>query len=57
MRQNYTTFPEVVKQVGKSYDTVRYAVLVKRVVEPRTIAKTRLFTPEQVETLKTHFSK
>ena len=56
MRTNYQTLPQVARQIGVNYDRLRYACLIQ-VVKPRTIGKARLFTPEQVEQLRTHFAK
>jgi hypothetical protein len=52
----YYTMPEVPALVGRTYNQVRWALLL-RVVEPRIIGRTRLFTMKQVEQLKAHFAE
>jgi hypothetical protein len=53
----YTNFPQTVKAVGVRYSKVMYAVLVHRIVVPKTVGCSRLFTPAQVQTLRQHFAQ
>ena len=56
MKKMYFDLPEVVRQLGQTNSRLRYAVCTKRIVEPITYGKARLFTQEQVETLRTYFA-
>ena len=56
MKKRYFDFPQVVRELGQTNDKVRYAVCYKRIVEPLTYGKARLFTPEQVEALRAYFA-
>ena len=55
-KTEYQTLPEVARLIGVNHYRLRYASLIG-VVKPRTIGRTRLFTAEQVETLRQHFAK
>lgn len=56
MKRTYLDFPAVVRELGQTNDKVRYAVCYKRIVEPLTYGKARLFTTEQVDALRAYFA-
>jgi hypothetical protein len=60
MNQKFFTMPDTARIVGQTYNRVRWAIL-NRVVDPAQqygqVHRVRLFTPEQVEELRKHFSR
>jgi DNA-binding transcriptional MerR regulator len=48
---------EAAQQVGVSYYRLWYALMTKKLPEPERVGRSRLFTAQDVERIKEHFSR
>jgi DNA-binding transcriptional MerR regulator len=48
---------EAAQQVGVSYYRLWYALVTKKLPEPERVGRSRLFTAQDIERIKEHFSR